>query len=208
MTDPHLRFKPRRLEQISSEEPALSSELIKLKRLEEQSLPIAPISVVSPAIEEHFYRLNNLPGQLANVFAQVDPSDPDEDDIEELAPKARRLLKMHYLLDEVIDLFYEAIRDLGASLRVRRPGQAGYECSQGRPALMALRNLWLDDWSYDAIMQRLKQSQTIGLEPRPVLIHATDSAAPQTLNTEASRILKEPVRLWQSPEGITRIAGQ
>jgi hypothetical protein len=204
MTDPNLRFKPHRLEQLPPQ-TWFGSEMLSLKRLQQQGLPLAPISIIPAAIEEHFYRLNNLPRQLAELFAALDPGNPDEDDIEDLAPAAAKLLKMHYLLDEVIDIFYEAIHDLGASLSVRRSGEAGYECSQGRPALMALRNLWLDDWSYEAIMKRLEQTQSIGPQPRPVLVHAADEPAPPTLNTQASRILEKPIALWQNQAGITRV---
>ena len=183
------------------------SELTFLSQLAQSGFRTAPIVVVPAALEEHFYRLNNLPAQLAVIFKNLDLADPDEDDIEDMAPQARALLKKHYLLDEVIDVFYREIEALPRKVQVRRMAADGYTATRGRPALMKLKQLWTDDWSFDAVLDRLDAKQTFGLEARPILLHAAgDEAASSERNQKASDVLSRNVILWEHPEfGVTRV---
>ena len=187
-----------------------SGELNALTKLAENGFRLAPIVVVPAALEEHFYRLNNLPAQLAVIFKDVDLGDPDEDDVEDAVPAAQALLKKHYLLDEVIDVFYGAIRTLPSKLELRRAdAKESYSATRGRPALMKLKQLWTDDWTFEAVLARLESQQTFGLEARPVVIHsAGDEPATEKRNREASDLLGRDVTLWEYPEfGVTRVYG-
>ena len=188
-----------------------AGEVAALYALQEAGLKVAPLRIVPAAAEESFYRLNNLPARLNALFAGVDPGDPDEDDIEELAPEARRLLMTHYLLDEFVDLFYEGLAGLPGRVRLRRPqegGQArlpGRVASRGRPALLALKTLWTDDWSFDTLMARL-QGGGVALAARPVLVQsAEDEARDERPSRAASDILGQDVSVWSGTGGVSRV---
>ena len=185
-----------------------SGEPSALTKLAENGFRLAPIVVVPAALEEHFYRLNNLPAQLAVIFKDVDLGDPDEDDVEDAVPAAQALLKKHYLLDEVIDAFYGAVQSLPSKLELRRADtQQGYKALRGRPTLMKLKQLWTDDWDFEAVLSRLESQQTFGLEARPTLIHTADDKPATTERSQAaSERLGRSVTLWEHPEfGVTRV---
>ena len=191
---------------LSPHTPATEWEIQALLTLEKAGHQLAPIVIIPAALEKRFYRLNNLPGQLARIFQRLDLQDPDEDDVEDAVPAAQALLKKHYLLDETIDLFYAALKVLPAKVQVRRPeGSTVYTATRGRPVLMKVKQLWQDDWTFDAVMARLDKKQTFGLEARPVLLHGADEReADPEANSVASALLGESVTLWQAPEGVTR----
>lgn len=188
---------------------AEAPELRQLQALEAAGVPVAPLVVASPALEELFYALNNLPAQLNALFAGLDLADPDEDDVEELAPEAQRLLAGHYLLDEAIDRFYAALEPLPGPLRLRRPGEAGVVAAKGQPALLALKRLWGEDWSFEALLARLAARGSIALEARPVLIGpAADAPAPPGLLGRVREVLGSiPCAFAASGLGVTRLAG-
>ncbi|HEX7021672.1 MAG TPA: hypothetical protein VF171_02370 [Trueperaceae bacterium] len=184
------------------------AEVRALAALAAAGLPLAPLRLVPAAAEERFYRLNNLPERLVALFEGVNLSDPDEDDIEELAPEAQTLIVSHYLLDEFIDVFYEGLASMPAAVRLRRPGQqAGRTAPRGRPALLALKKLWADAWSLEALMARLTANAGIALPAEPVLVGAPGlEAAPAELERHAAEILGAPVRLRVEPaSGITGV---
>ena len=160
--------------------PLLEShrEVAALAHLAAAGLPLGSVVVVPAQVEERFYRLNNLPERLTRLFAAVDPTNPDEDDVEEAAPEAERLVRQHYLLDEFIDDFYRATAALPDRLRVRRPLEAGGSALRGRPALMALKRTYQRDWGYDAVWERLSVHGAIALEARPVLLHDDAEGTP------------------------------
>ena len=186
-------------------------EVAALYKLQEAGLGVAPLRVVPAAAEESFYRLNNLPTRLNALFAGVDAGDPDEDDVEELAPEAQRLLMTHYLLDEFVDLFYEGLAGLPGRVRLRRPqraGQArllGHKASKGRPALLALKTLWAEDWSFEALMTRL-QGGGVALTARPVLVaSANEETHDERSSRAASDILGRNVSVWSESGGVSRV---
>jgi hypothetical protein len=183
-----------------------AEELTGLLRLHDAGIPVAATVVVPPEAEERFYRLNNLPRRLLEVFAGVDPADPDEDDLEERAPEATALLARHFLLDELIDAFYDRIADLPARLRIRRPGGAGLEATRGRPALLAVKEVWAADWSFEALVDRLVRDRTFALEARPVLVHAADRPADAAILATVRRVLPEVGSVWAAASGeVTRL---
>ena len=191
--------------------PQLEPELSALQRLEDADLSLAPLRVVPAEVEETFYRTNNLPAQLNHLFGGLDLSNPDEDDIEELAPEAQGLLKAHFLLDETIDLFYEGLSPLPSRVRVRRGGgnpkkEPGHTATRGRPALIALKNTWVEDWSFDALMTRLEKSHSVALQARPVVVSAAGLEPAPDLNERAAEILGREVTIFSEPDlGITGV---
>lgn len=192
----------------SAGEPA-TGELSQLERLSAAGLPLAPIVALPAAIEEDFYRLNNLPARIARLFDTVSLHDPDEDDIEEIAPQIRSLLRSHYLLDEVIDAFYEATAALGARLRVRRPGHSGAVATAGRPALLAVKRIWEADWEEEALLARLRGGDGLTPQVRPLLIHSVDEPLSSAdLTARIRGVLGGSVDPFGLPDGrLTRIAG-
>lgn len=187
-------------------------ELTALAELARSGFALAPLQLVRAELEETFYRLNNLPTQLSALFAGLDLSDPDEDDLEERAPTAQRLLRAHYLLDETVDLFYAGLEGLPAQLRVRRlnvPGSSpqGRVASRGRPALLALKETWADDWTFDALWLRTQTEHSVALAATPLLL--APSGLEDAGDAEAGRAsaaLQRRVRLLQDPAfGVTGV---
>ena len=133
------------------------------------------VLVIPAAVETAFYQFNNLPQQLLILAKAIDPQDPDEDDVEEFAEGAQALIRSSYLLDEVIEGLYAKLEPLERTLCVRRLGQAPLKQHQaitkGRPVLLALKALWLEAWSFNALMERLRQKQGIAHEAQHCLIH-------------------------------------
>lgn len=182
-------------------------ELDSLKTLQVSGIAIAPLAVVPAGVEERFYRLNNLASQLEALFHRVDPSDPDEDDLEELAPEALALFKAHFLLDEFIDLFYEVLKALPEGVHVRRPSRAGLKSVRGRPALVALKATWAEDWSFETLSERLSRTQRLALEARPVLLSpAAEAPASPEVAAQVQRLLGRPVKVWASDLGVSRLS--
>lgn len=196
------------LRDLPAEVTETDREVSSLAALAAAGLPTGPVVVVPAAAEERFYRLNNLPHLLNEIFRAVDPSDPDEDDVEEAAPDAEALLRQHYLLDEFVDDFYQATRTLPERVRVRRPGEAGTVAVRGRPALLALKRTYQHDWSYDAVLDRLRRTSAIALEARPVLLHEAESgeAGPE-LTRRAGEVLGRSVELRWAPGGVVGVVG-
>ncbi|MEZ4608613.1 MAG: hypothetical protein R2865_17945 [Deinococcales bacterium] len=171
------------LNQVADNDLKLSLELQNLKRYQQDPvLLVSPMLVVSAKVEESFYRLNNLPQQLSKIFSPLKPQDPDEDIVEECAEEALNLLRGHYLLDEVIDGFYEALDNLKLTqLFLRRPDPQeellGIRAQMGRPSLLALKELWLQAWQAEEVLKRLKTNQSIALAARSVVIHHANFSA-------------------------------
>lgn len=186
-------------------DPAEPAELGALRRLAAAGFQVAPLRVVPDAAEETFYRLNNLPAQLSALFSGLDLGDPDEDGLEERAPAAERLVRAHFLLDEFVDVFYAGLAGLPAQLRVRRcypprpypPGlykpsphraggvRTGRVVSRGRPALLALKETWADDWSFGALWARAATQGNVALAAQPVLL--TPAAQESVEDAETAR---------------------
>jgi len=206
VSEAELTTAPLKLEVFHSDVPIW--EISSLQRLADEALELAPMRIVPASAEDAFYRLNNLPDQLSSLFARVDASFPDEDDIEELAPQAQQLLKRHYLLDEFIDQFYGALEDLPSALRVRRCETEGQRVIKGRPALIALKDIWTNEWSFDTLMNRLERTKSIALNAAPVIIGAADEAlASPEVQERVQTILGTQVSVWTHNElGITRLS--
>jgi|SRR5690625_411411 len=182
-------------------------ELDRLAALHAAGLAVAPVLLVPPESEESFYRYGNLVRRLHRLFSGVDPTDPDEDDLEELAPEAMQLVTGSYLLDEVIDEFYETVAVLPEERRVRRPGQAGREARGARGSLLALKRTWAGDWSFEALSRRVPATGTFGLDARPVLVHEADApSTDRTLTGRVREVLELEVTVHVTPDGsISRL---
>src|SRR5690606_19249819 len=152
-------------------------EMAALAALEAAGLPLGLLALPS-AVEDSFYRYNNLPLRLAELYRGVDPADPDEDLLEEAEAPAQALIDQAFLLDEVIDAIYQGLRTLPPDLLLRRPGERdGERAGNGRGVLLALKRLFRGDWLVDSVMRRLLRGSSIGLEARPVLVHAVRAAS-------------------------------
>lgn len=209
MQDLDPRVRPVPPDYLDASELGADAELRALADLAAAGVPLAPLIVVPSAFEERFYRWNNLPDQLVRVFQDVDPRDPDEDDVEEAAPEAAALVAQHYLLDEFVDAFYDAIAALPDRLTVRRSGGHGAEevAARGRPTLLAVKHAFQRDWSVDAVMERLGRGASIALEARALVVQpAEEERAPDTLERRAAEVLGRPVRLRVARSGgVTRV---
>lgn len=182
-------------------------EIIDLQALTECGFPVARMVVVPSAVEEEFYRLNNLAVQLEAHFAGIDPSDPDDEDIEDLAPGAEVLVNGRYLLDEFIDRFYELISSLPDDVRVRRPGENGSSGRGGRGSLLSVKRAWSSDWLFEPLWARLSSGGPLLPTPRGLLLHAAAlDPLPHALARDASALLGKPLSLFGEPAtGISRI---
>lgn len=175
----HLHNDSQKHSQKQPSDTIFFDELALLSRLHQAGIAITPMHIISPEVETNFYKLNNLPEQLSQLFQQVDLQYPDEDDIEEIAPQAQALLQQSYLLDEVIDAFYASLEHAPEWLCLRYPypysldiADVEHKVLRGRPSLMRLKALWRARWSYEALWARLEQRQSIALQSYPILMHA------------------------------------
>jgi hypothetical protein len=181
-------------------QPNLETELRDLIKLQKAGLSLSPSLIVPASTEEAFYRSNNLPEQLQQLFRHVNLNHPDEDDIEELAPQAMALFKRHYLLDEFIDLFYSALSPLANKVSLRRPGQIGKSFIKGRPALIGLKELWASAWTFDALLDRLAKTHGIAIEAQSVLIQASSDGHIYEDKTSC-KVLEKDVRVSKDSDG-------
>jgi hypothetical protein len=181
-------------------------ETVDLRLLLDAGLPVAPVVVVPAPAEEEFYRLNNLATRLEALFCAVDLVDPDDEDVEDLAPAAQALVAGHYLLDEFIDAFYESTAALPETIRVRRPGDDGFVARRGRASLLALKGSWSGDWAFDAIWARLSAGGALLPRARPTLLHAPALERMSVEELDAAALLGSPVTLLGDPgHGITSV---
>lgn len=178
-----------------------------LRTLRDCGFAVAPMVIVPADAEAEFYRLNNLGARLGGMFDEIDLRDPDDEDIEDLAPLAESLVSSHYLLDEFIDSFYESTSDIPGRLHVRRPGSVGLECAPGRPSLLALKRTWSSDWTFEALWSRLSATGQLLPEARPVLVHPAPLKPLGAQAVEdAAALLGRPVELLGGDElGIAMV---
>ncbi|WP_309571569.1 hypothetical protein [Deinococcus sp.] len=164
-----------------------------------------PGVVIPPDFEESFYRHGNLPEQLRRLFAGVNPARIDEDALEPLAARAQALIRTTYLLDDAVQAFYRALAPAGLDVgesHARRPGTLATETAQvtppGTAALHAVKRLWVQDWAFDAVLERLDDSGSVALEARPTLLIPGPPGWP---DAERAAVLGVPVALV-SPLGL------
>jgi hypothetical protein len=189
----------------SAPPPGDDPESRALARLADE-LALAPRVVVAPAAEEAFYRLNHLDGRLTALFEGIASHDPDEDEIEEAAPAARRLLAGHVLLDAWVDAFYDACRSLPARVRVRRAGESGRAATNGRPALLALRRTWAEPWRDEAIVDRLRAGGPLRPRPAATIVHGDDRPADAALQAAVAQRIGTGWRAFlDEAGGLTRL---
>lgn len=188
--------------------PNLSTELDELAELHRSGLAVAPIMLVPQEAQEGFYRYGNLVSQLSRIFQGVDPTDADEDDLEDRSPEAMSLITGSYLLDEVIDQFYESVAWLPESRRVRRAGTEGLQAHGNRASLLAVKRVWAADWSFDSLLRRLASTGSFSLEAEPVLVHAWDEPCSNRSVSEAvARVLGRQAAVFVTDNGsISRLA--
>lgn len=194
------------LSHLGETEVEASPELLAAKSLIAAGWPWRAV-VLGAALEEQFYRLNNLPRQLAAAYQGLDPADPDEDILEEAEPDAMRLIAEHYLLDETVDAFYQALSALPAAVVLRRPdAQDGRSASHPRGALLELKRLFQDDWSVDALLGRLALTASLAIDARPVLVAPAAERHDPAASDRATELLGTKVSVWLDQDGgLTRV---
>ena len=138
--------------------------------------------LVPAAFEEAYYLGVNLPEQLARLFAPVNPQRIDEDLLDGLCGQAQALVRGHALADDAVQLFYRALKNAGldsGALDIQRPDEPRREAAQVRPpgtaALHALKRLWAQDWTLEAVLARLDETGGIGVDARPTLLLRPES---------------------------------
>lgn len=206
MTVPAPQLRAGTLAQAESGEIAVEAELAAMARLMDAGMACGWL-VVPAVFEERYYRLNNLPARLRSLYAGLDAADPDEDIVEEAAEDATRLFGEHFLLDEAIDAFYAGLETMASRLTLRRPGSDVQHVAQrGRPALLAWKRVYQDDWTVDAVLERLHHHASLALDARPVLVHDAEERKDPAANAAASQVLGSTVRLSLDARGaVTRI---
>jgi len=159
----------------------------------EPHVPLAARVWIPASVEASFYRLNQLEPQIADIFGREANDDPDEDEIEDLVPEVQALLASHVLDDLVVEAFHEACSPLPPRLHVRQLGtdgaRVGFSALRGRPALLALRSLWKQDWELDAVTSRLRRGEGLMPHSRTAVLHADDAPAGPPLSESVSALL-------------------
>jgi hypothetical protein len=187
--------------------PDGAPELAWLRRAQELGVPVAPMAVVTDVVERDFYRLAQLGPRVASHFAHVDPRDPDEDDLEDLAPDVAAWVLDAALLVEVVEGFFEAQAGLPPRVRVRRPGSEGVLAVRGRPALVAVKRTWAAAWAPAAVKARVAAGGGWLPEPSPVLVHGADIRPDIAAAAAASKALGRDVDAWCDERGrLARLA--
>jgi hypothetical protein len=165
-------------ESVSRAQPLVGLETQDLGRLEPTL--VAPGFVWFTHGEEQFYLSNNLPEQLRDVFKPFNPRRLDEDALEVACERAQKLVRESYVLEDFVAQSYTALKNVGVegTLHVRREFSSKSETGQDRRgALLALKRVWAQDWTFEAVLERLDTSGKIGVEARPSLIFAGPGGA-------------------------------
>lgn len=208
MSSRAIAFQVGTVAHLPASDLATHEELAALAALGADGLTLGVVALPA-AIEESFYRLNNLPPRLARLYQGLDPLDPDEDILEEAEPTAMRLLGESYLLDDLIDAVYSSLAALPDEVVVRRAGQEGEVVGSRRDALLAIKRAFRDDWTVTSVLDRLAVEGRLGVEARPVLVHPLDTNATPELVRAASTVLGHDVALHVasgSAAELTRVA--
>lgn len=126
-------------------------ELALLQRAKALGFPVAPTWAV--ALEEEFYRLNNLPERIERLFAGVFGVRVDEERLLWAAEEAQRSVRESYLLPERAEAFLEALKGRGPFV-VRPLGGDPIPAPTPQEALFALKRLWAGAFRVEAILER------------------------------------------------------
>lgn len=185
---------------------ASSAELVDMRALQAAGWSWRGL-VLGSALEHQFYRLNNLPRRLVALFRGLDPADPDEDIVEEAEEDAVRLIAQHYLLDETVDAFYDALARLPSEVVLRRAGSAhGRKAAYPRAALLELKQLFQDDWRTDALLDRMALTASLAIDARPVIITSAAESLDPVASERAGQALGRQVSVWLDESGaFTRV---
>ncbi|WP_337845452.1 hypothetical protein [Thermus sp.] len=126
-------------------------ELALLQRAKALGFPVVPTWAV--ALEEEFYRLNNLPERIERLFAGVFGVRVDEERLLWAAEEAQRSVRESYLLPERAEAFLEAVKGRGPFV-VRPLGGGPHPAPTPQEALFALKRLWAGAFRVEAILER------------------------------------------------------
>ena len=93
--------------------------------------------------------------------------------------QAQALIRTSYLMDDAVQAFYRTLArasfPAGAVVRVRRPDAALGEdapfVAPGTATLQAMKRVWAQDWTFDAVLERLDSAGSVALEARSTLLY-------------------------------------
>lgn len=163
------------------------------------------VAVVPSQFEEALYRLNNLPALLRRMYAALDPSDPDEDILEECEEEAVRLVQGAVLLEEAVDAFYDAVARFTFPLTVRVAGTSELrQAANRRFALLATKELYASAWTFDRLEERLHRTQSLAITPEHVFLHEPAKPGPRALVNELQRGISD----WTITNVFVNAAGE
>ncbi len=153
--------------------------------------------------EEQFYLTTNLPEQLRQIFAGINPRRLDEDALEDACTRAQKLVTESFMLEDFIGQAYLALKNLkleSTVLHVRRPFSQTLEVGEGRRgALLALKRLWARDWDFDGVFERLDLTGSVGLEARAAYLFAGSGGVEDAnISGIASKVIGRTVRAVSS----------
>jgi len=183
--------------EVGAENTASGTEIPRLAQLEVAGFRLGLLALPA-AVEDSFYRYNNLPARLAALYRGVDPIDPDEDLLEEAEPVAMRMISQSYLLDEVIDAIYQGLDRLPDELILRRADEEPRALLGNRRAvLLGIKEKIAADWRVASVAERLASTFSIAVAARPLLVHQAAVGPPdQPLSNRASELLGHDVEVW------------
>jgi hypothetical protein len=193
-------------ESVSQAPDLVGEEAQLLGRLEVKGLTGAGF-VFTAQSEEQFYLTTNLPEQLRQIFAGINPRRLDEDALEDACKRAQRLVTESFMLEDFISQAYLALKNLkleNTVLHVRRPFSQTIESGDGRRgALLALKRLWARDWDFDSTLERLDLTGSVGLEAQAAYLLAGSGGVEDANSSSiASKVLGRTARAVSNEKKI------
>ncbi len=164
-----------------------------LKQAQALGVRVAPTWVV--ALEEEFYRLNNLEDQLQSLFRGVFGVRVDEERLLWAVAEAEKRVRASYLLPERAEAFLLALRGQGPFL-LRRMGEAPKaQARTPQEALFALKRAWAEGFGLEAILARYPRLLP---EPIPFLVQegAGEVVEDPFLSLDLGQALGQPLRAY------------
>lgn len=176
-------------------------EVALLRQAQALGLPLAESWVV--ALEEEFFRLNNLPERIAQLFQGVFGVRIDEERLLWAAEEAERQVRESYLLPERAEAFLAALKGGGPFL-LRRVGSGAFRLAHSpQEALFVLKRLWAEAFRVEAILAR---HPALLPEPLPVLVQRAGGAVEDPfLSLDLSQALGREVVVYTWEGRVVRI---
>lgn len=176
-------------------------EVALLKRAQALGLPLVETWVV--ALEEEFFRLNNLPERIGRLFEGVFGVRLDEERLLWACGEAERQVRESYLLPERAEAFLAALKGGGPFL-LRRAGSGAFRLAESpQEALFTLKRLWAEAFQVEAVLARYPALLPV---PVPLLLQRARGATEDPfLSLDLSRALGQEVVAYTWEGRLVRI---